>query len=80
MFLTQQNEETARAEIERRKTDLKSQIRGEVTENQDEIVKSLYENADVQTIAKIHKVQDKKNEKSFLSEILISRSATKDLL
>jgi hypothetical protein len=42
-----------------------------------ELKASLLASADVDAIAKIHKVQEKK--KDFLADLLVSRVATKDI-
>ena len=67
-------------EIEQRKSQLREFIEGSVTESGEAISKKLLQSCDIHAIAKIHKVQDKKSDKHFLSELLVSRIATKDLM
>ena len=74
------DQDLIKVEIEKRKSQLRGFIEGSVTESADVISKKLLQSCDTHAIAKIHKVQDKKNDKHFLSELLVSRIATKDLM
>ena len=59
---------------------LKNFVKGDAFEAEADIGANLSEFCDVDAIAKIHKVpQEKKNDKKFLADLLVSRVATKDL-
>ena len=75
-----EDENSVKQEIEVKKNQLKELIAGKVVEDQDDLVASLLDRADLEAISKMHKVHGKKNDKHFLADLLISRIATKDLL
>ena len=59
---------------------LKNFVKGDAFEAEDDIGANLSEFCNVDAIAKILKVpQEKKNDKKFLADLLVSRVATKDL-